>query len=83
MGRVTVVFADDARWSACLATIDADGDVAVTAAGQPGDPAVGTVGDDEITIAALEVLDDLDAAQRSLLIGRVGKNAFGDGVRLR
>ena len=35
------------------------------------------MGDDEITIAALEVLDDLDAAQRSLLIGRVGKNAFG------
>ena len=77
MGRVTVVFADDARWSACLATIDADGNVAVTTAGQPGDQAVGPVGDDEITIAALEVLDDLDAAQRSLLIGRVGKNAFG------
>ena len=26
MGRVTVVFADDERWSACLATIDADGE---------------------------------------------------------
>ncbi len=77
VGRVTVVFADDTRWSACLATIDADGNVVVTAAGQPGDPAVGPVGDDEITMAAMEVLDDLEAGQRSVLIGRVGKNAFG------
>lgn len=77
VGRVTVVFADDTRWSACLATIDADGNVVVTAAGQPGDPAVGPVGDDEITIAAMDVLDDLEAGQRSVLIGRVGKNAFG------
>jgi hypothetical protein len=77
LGRVTIVFADDTRWSACLATIDADGNVTVTAAGQPGDATAGPVGDDEITIAALEVLDDLDAAQRSLLIGRVGKNSFG------
>ena len=77
MGQVTVVFADDERWAACLATIDADGTVMVSAAGQPGDPAVEPVGDDEIAISSIEVLDDLDAAQRSLLIGRVGKNAFG------
>ena len=43
LGRVTVVFADDARWSACLATID--GNVTVTAAGQPGDATAGSVGD--------------------------------------
>ena len=77
MGRVTVVFADGERWAACLATIDADGNVTVTGAGQSGDPVAEPVGENEIAISTIDVLDDLDGAQRSLLIGRVGKNAFG------